>query len=460
MFSGGAKFILITLFTVLLIALVNLIWWFNYQKTEDMLDAQLGRRLTAVAQSATVALDPATVDSLRYGNVDAYLRTISVLEQVRRSDSLAELFIIDEDYYYLATTLIEPDSVYFLSSINGIYIDSVLFGPGGGSVPTPTYHTGDLYLKSAFAPLIGSDGSVLAVLGVEANVDYFEALDQLKQNLYYASGLSLAGGLLLGLVFLLWQRRIAAAEQRLYMSETHAHLGRMVAVVAHELRNPLMIIRGSAERLAKKTGMPEAGYAIEEVDRLNEIVTGYLDFARSGGSLLSSDLPVRIDLGELIAGVRKRLDQNNGSGSDITIEWQGELPPAGTHIIGYARSLRQVLLNLLINGIESCRDAGKPVKVGVELVLGSETSETVELRVIDSGAGLSKKQQKKIFSPFHTTKKSGSGLGLYLSREIITQMGGRIDLESTPEIGTTIIVRLPVRPKETKEPKESKEAKE
>ncbi len=56
MFSGGGKFVLITLFTVLLIGLVNLIWWFNYQRTEEMLDEQLGRRLTAVAQSAAVAL--------------------------------------------------------------------------------------------------------------------------------------------------------------------------------------------------------------------------------------------------------------------------------------------------------------------------------------------------------------------------------------------------------------------
>ena len=72
----------------------------------------------------------------------------------------------------------------------------------------------------------------------------------------------------------------------------------------------------------------------------------------------------------------------------------------------------------------------------------------VELQVTDGGAGLTKKQQKHIFSPFYTTKKAGSGLGLYLSREIVTQMGGRMELESTPEIGTTVIIKLPARPKE------------
>jgi len=445
MFSGGSKFILITLFTVLLIGLINLIWWFNYQRTEEMLDEQLGRRLTAVAQSATVALGSETIDSLRYGNLDAYLRTISILERIRQSDSLAELFIVDENYYYLATTTLEPDSVYFLGTINGMYIDSILFGLSGGSIPTPTYRTGKLYLKSAFAPLIGSDGSVTTVLGVEANVDYFESLDQLRHNLYYASGLSLAGGLLLGLFFLLWQRRIALAEQRLYMNETHAHLGRMVAVVAHELRNPLMIIRGSAERLAKKTSLPEADYAIEEVDRLNEIVTGYLDFARSGGSLLSSDLPVRINLADLVAGIKKHLNEKYNNDKNQKIDWQSELPDTDISMIGYARSLRQVLLNLLINGVESCQEAGKPLKIGLEV---SVDSETINLCITDGGAGLSKKQQKNIFSPFYTTKKTGSGLGLYLSREIVTQMGGLMELRSTPKTGTTIIIKLPDHPKE------------
>jgi len=441
MFSGAGKFILIALFTALLIALVNVVWWFNYQRTEQMLDEQLGRRLAAVAQSAAVSLGPEKTDSLRYGNLEAYLETISILERVRHADSLAELFVIDENYFYLATTLLEPDSVYFLATINGSQVDSVLFGLLSGAAQTPTYRTGNLYLKSAFAPLEGSDGSVRAVLGVEANVDYFDSLTQLKRNLYYASGLSLAGGLLLGALFLLWQRRIANAEQRLFLNETHAHLGRMVAVVAHELRNPLMIIRGSAERLAKKTNLEEADYVVEEVDRLNDIVTGYLDFARAGGSLLASDTPGPIDLVRLVSGVKKHLSEKY-AGSPI--DWLGETSPADIMLIGYERSLRQVLLNLLFNGVESCLAANQPVAVGLEI---ADSGDQVTLTVVDRGAGLTRKQQRKLFRPFHTTKKSGSGLGLYLSREIITQMGGTMELRSEPKAGTRIIIRLPKQPK-------------
>ncbi len=441
MLTGGRKLILIALFTALLIALVNLVWWFSYQRTETMLDGQLGRRLAAVAQTATVSFPPDLVDSLIAGGLDAYLETISILQQTARADSLSEVFVLDEDYFYLASTLLEPDSVYFLASVNGAVVDSVLFGVSLGAVATPTYSSGPFYLKSAFAPLVDSEGLARAVLGVEANVDYFDTLSELKQNLYYATGFSLVGGVVLGLLFLMFQRRIARAEERLFLGETHAHLGRMVAVVAHELRNPLMIIRGSAERLAKRTEMDEAGYVVEEVDRLNEIVTGYLDFARAGGSLLTSDTPQTVEAAELVGSVRKHLTEKYVT-HEVT--WLNQAPPPDLEMRLYARSLRQVLLNLLFNGVESCLQAGKPVQVGLSV---ADDGPFVLFKVVDRGAGLSRGEQKRIFTPFYTTKRSGSGLGLYLSRTIVEQMGGRIELKSRPGESTEVAIRLP---KETK----------
>ncbi|MEW5796770.1 MAG: HAMP domain-containing sensor histidine kinase [Candidatus Zixiibacteriota bacterium] len=435
-YSTG-KFILIALFTVLLIVLVNLVWWVNYQRTEQMLEDQLGRRLAAVASGASISFPPEQVDSLCYGSLDAYFRALSVMEQVRQSDSLSEVFILDEDYYYLATTSLESDSTYFLSEIHAGRIDSVLFGLTAGVCLTPTYRSGDLYLKSAFAPLLRGDNVVVAVVGVEASVDYFDSLTELRHNLYYASGFSLLAGLVLGLIFLWWQRRINAAEQKLFLGETHAHLGRMVAVVAHELRNPLMIIRASAERLQKKTAQSEAGFVMEEVDRLNEIVTGYLEFARAGGSLLKSEQPSEINLHELVVGVRKHLAEKY-AGQEIT--WLGQDVPAELSMVSYARSLRQVLLNLLFNGVESCLAAGRRVAVGLT---ANEDGTFVQMSVIDRGGGLSRKEQRRVFTPFYTTKQSGSGLGLYLSRTIVIEMGGEIKLKSQPGQGTEIMIRLP-----------------
>ena len=436
MLSGGRKLILIAL-----IVLDNLVWWFSYQRTETMLDEQLGHRLAAVARTAVVSFPPALVDSLALGDLDAYLTTVSKLERVRKADSLSEVFILDEDYLYLASTLLEPDSVYFLSGLNGDLIDLVLFDLIPNGEAGETYRSGDFYLKSAFAPLRGGDGNPRAVLGVEANVDYFESLADLRQNLYYASGLSLLGGAILGLIFLLIQRQLSIAEQKLVLGETHAHLGRMVAVVAHELKNPLMIIRGSAERLKRKTEMAEADYVVEEVDRLDRIVTGYLDFASAGNSLLALDSSEPINLAEFASDLKKHLTARY---PDAQVDWVGSPPPPELTIMGYRRSLRQVLLNLLFNGVEASQAANRPLWVGLTATVENDT---LILAVTDRGEGLDRKQQKKLFTPFHTTKQAGSGLGLYLSRRLVEQMGGKLRVESKPGEGASFVIHIPHEPK-------------
>jgi signal transduction histidine kinase len=210
----------------------------------------------------------------------------------------------------------------------------------------------------------------------------------------------------------------------------------MVAVVAHELRNPLMIIRASAERVRKKSDIPEAGFVLEEVDRLNDIVTGYLDFARSGGRLLSSVTATRIDIAELLGNVRTHLSEKY---SGEAIAWLGKCPE-GLSLVGYYRSLRQVLLNLLINGVESCRDVGKPVEVGI---VARESGSSVELRILDHGRGLTSRELKKVFTPFYTTRQAGSGLGLYLSRRLVEEMGGQLTMTSEPDKGTEVTLLLP-----------------
>lgn len=438
--SGASKrFVAIAAFTALLIVLVNLAWWFSYGRTAGLLEDQLARRLRALAITAASAIDPPLIDSLLFDDPSAYLNALRVLEAVKQADSLSEAFIITDNYHYLATTVLESDSTYFLAALNGPYIDSILFSNSPPLV-TATYNTGGIFLKTAFAPLYDSKGVLSAVLGLEANVDYFDSLGELRQNLYYSTGLSLAGSLLFGLLFLALQRRINLAERQLFLSQTESYLGRMVSVVSHELKNPLMIIRGSAERLKRKTELEEARYIVEEVDRLNQIVSGYLDFARSGGSLLAGESAERFDLVELAHTLKSHLTRTF---ADQPIEWLEESLPGTLSITGYPRSLRQVILNLLLNGVEACRQAGKPVRVGLAL---DETSGLVSVSVVDHGPGLSSREIARISDPFYTTKQSGSGLGLYVSRKLIADMGGSLEILSTEGSGSRFVIKLPQAP--------------
>ncbi len=440
MFGSSKKLLAVACFAVILIGLVNMAWWVFYESTQQILDRQLTRRLLAVAKTSAVALPAELVENVALGDLDAYARAAEILENVRASDSLAEVFVVDENYAYLATTSIEADSTYFLAELNGRYIDSLFFGLSQQAIATPSYKTGRIYLKSAFAPLYDSDGYVVAVLGVEANVDYFNDLTALRNNLYLSSGLSVVGGLVFGLLFLFFQRRVNQAERRLFLNETHSYLGRMVAVVSHEIKNPLMIIRASAEHLRKKHKSAESVFIVEETDRLNEIVTGYLDFAKAGRSVLGSDRPERMNLFDIVTSIKKHFHERY---PDAPVDWiDGDLPGNLT-FTGYHRSLRQVILNLLINGADACQAASKPVAVGVAV---EDKSNLVEIRVVDRGPGITKKELKRIFTPFYTTKHSGSGLGLYLCKKIIVEMGGDIIIKSALGHKTEVIITLPKAP--------------
>ena len=448
MVTGNRKIVAMAFFAVILIALVNLVWWLFYQNTEKILDHQLSRRLAAVARTASAAITPETTSDLLEGDLNAYQTSWEILERTRQADSLAEVFILDDTFHYLATTSPEDDSTYFLRRLNGLYIDSVFFGSPSQAIVTPSYQTGSAYLRTAFVPLTDNSGFVLAVLGVEANVDYFDSLAELKRNLLYSALLSIVGGLFFGLLFLAYQRRINRAEHQLYLNQTHSYLGRMVAVVSHEIKNPLMIIRASAERLGKKTDAPESQFVIEEVDRLNQIVTGYLDFARAGSgsptdsnrSLLTTEEPQPVNLTELAANLQRHLRDKY---AQHELAWLDSSLGENLTITTYPRALRQILFNLLINGAEACLTAGLPLKIGIA---AEDRGSRILLRVIDHGPGMNKKELNEAFAPFFTTKNSGTGLGLYVSRKIVIEMGGELEIESTPGEKTELKINLPKNP--------------
>ena len=446
MFASSKNLLAVAVFTILLILAVNLAWWLFYDRTEQMLDQQLSRRLAAVATTTTLALNPTEIDNLILGDLNVWLNINELLTEALNLDSLSEIFILDDNYAYLATTSTSSDSIYFMAELNSVYIDSLFYNQSARPIVTASYQTGSIILKTAFVPLFDELGSVIAVLGVEASVDYFDALVDLKQNLYLSSSVSLLGGIIFGFLFILVQRRLNKAQQQMFMNETHAYLGRMVAVVAHEIKNPLMIIRASAERMAKKHKAQESDFVIEEVDRLNQIVSGYLDFAKGGGSALGDEQPSEIDLRELCASIRHHFQDKY---PDNKIQWLPEddhTDSRETKKLVYQchpRSLRQVILNLLINSADACLSASLPIKIGLT---ASEQNNSFCITVSDKGTGMTKRELSHAFDPFFTPKQTGPGLGLYLSQKILAEMAGRMDIISKPGDGTQVIIRLPKTP--------------
>jgi signal transduction histidine kinase len=223
-----------------------------------------------------------------------------------------------------------------------------------------------------------------------------------------------------------------ALERRLSRSENLAAMGRMTATLAHEIKNPLAIIRGSARRLGKLE--PEAqrmaDSVVEEVDRLSGTVNRYLQFAR-GSSLESGDR------GDAATTLAATLDLLQGEFRARGCVLEAEAGPAGAQVALDDASLKQVWLNLLQNALEAVPDGGH-VRASCER---SKTHVSVVIR--DDGPGIPADVLARLGEPFFTTRAQGTGLGLHLSRQLVQGAGGRLSIESAPGAGTTVKVEFP-----------------
>jgi two-component system sensor histidine kinase HydH len=226
-------------------------------------------------------------------------------------------------------------------------------------------------------------------------------------------------------------QREAAQRERL------SSLGRLSTVIAHEIRNPLMIIKSAVRRLRRHSGPDVAAAATsidEEVRRLNHLVTEVLDFAR----------PVRLvtapaDLAEIARSAVQAVALTTGLDADLSV------PADGAPAVTDAERLRAVLVNLLQNAVDAVR-AREPRPGGaVALRLERGAPGRWRIEVADAGTGIAAEDLPRIFEPFFTRRRGGSGVGLPLARNVVEGLGGTIAIESVPGAGTTVRLEVPER---------------
>ena len=244
-----------------------------------------------------------------------------------------------------------------------------------------------------------------------------------------------------------------------------AALGSMAAGLAHEVKNPLGAIKGAAQLLEeltpKNTNDSESmqefiGIILEETNRLNRVVGSFLDYARP-----AVGNPVALDVNAAIRRTIQILAPRDKPALDITLELAEDLPRAKID----AEQLRQVLINLIQNGVQAMDGRGtltittsrrRKYRASWEDTGRSPSSEPtprseggpdfVELTVRDTGPGIAEKILKNLFVPFFTTKQKGTGLGLAISQSIVQSAGGTIDVKTRVGAGTKFIVLLPSAP--------------
>jgi len=233
-------------------------------------------------------------------------------------------------------------------------------------------------------------------------------------------------------------RLLLDTQKDLAQAERLAGIGLLASGVAHEINNPLAIIRGNAELLEMSAGLddsdrPEVDTIIRQVGRVERIVSNLLAFARTKKKSVQ---PFRI-----AALLDEILDQ---LGHQIPMEAyciERRYQAAGVAIEGDEDQLRQVFTNLVLNGLQAMEEGGE-LAVTAEVL---DNGGLCRVTISDSGPGISRELQEKLFTPFFTTKARGTGLGLAVSYGIVKDHGGDIRVASEPGQGAVFTVLLPVR---------------
>ena len=295
----------------------------------------------------------------------------------------------------------------------GMYLSFLLFLGPDQEIGDP----GELILRVLFLPVVGFLTNQLA-----------EAIrNEARKSQAAAEKLAEAN------------RHLEEAEAQVRRTDRLAALGQLTAGLAHELRNPLGTLKTSAELLERKVaGENEiaremAGYIKQEVDRMNSLITRFLDFARPRN--------LRLEEADLHAMLDRAIElfdrEKSGAAAAVTVfkNYSPDVPPVRFD----AELMEHVIANLLVNAAQASPPGG------IVTVKTLSDQDEVEVAVIDRGSGIDPKNIENIFNPFFTTKSDGIGFGLAIISKILDEHGGRITVESALGEGSVFRVFLPLR---------------
>jgi len=228
---------------------------------------------------------------------------------------------------------------------------------------------------------------------------------------------------------------IRKLEFAVRQSEKMAAVGQLAAGIAHEIRNPLAGISGSVELLSQNFNTDDdkklAKIILKEIDRLNRLISEFLDFAKPEKPP-GEWVDVNSILKEVIENAKASIGRN--------VEVETDMDP-GAQVLGHKDKLRQAFLNIVINGMQAMDQALNPT-LSVKSICEDGR---VLVKVKDNGSGIAPSTKTRIFEPFHTTKPKGTGLGLAITHKILEAHSAKIFVESEVGLGTEFVISFPAK---------------
>ncbi|MCO6473351.1 MAG: HAMP domain-containing sensor histidine kinase [Melioribacteraceae bacterium] len=212
-------------------------------------------------------------------------------------------------------------------------------------------------------------------------------------------------------------------------------LGKLSASIAHEIRNPLSAIRLNLESIKINSDslgddeLESVDACLEAVERIHFIIENTLVLSKS-----QSDEITKVELNEAASDA---VELMKSFSKRYNVKIEKNFSPRLMYVNLNKNKLLQIIINLLTNSLEASENGS------VVIINTNVDSNNVVLKVSDSGRGMTEEVKSKIFDDFFTTKSVGTGIGLSVCRQLVDEANGTIDIESTPEVGTTVIVKLP-----------------
>ena len=441
------------LFAVAVLLVFNLSNWQFYKYLRQSKEDDLRLRLEAVTVTTVQALKmpatpviltqvadlPAEEQSTRladFADTPEYEALLRRIVRLQVKSGLSQLVLITSKGVVVADGghLSAPGEAY-VYTIDAAYIQQALVDGASITPLYSPYNNGELFQRT-YQRLNADDGKVLGILQGSISPDFLDRLTALRNRvlrLWLVSSVMLLGiGISLYRVF----QYVVRLERSAMQGARVEAMGALAGGVAHELRNPLAIIRALSEEIAAEQ-QPESRSAqnahdiVSETQRLGDMVSHFLSLSRAPQKGEGSAIELNSELQRVVQLLRK--------GAPDEVRFETDLLASNVYVRADERALRQLFLNLLLNAREALKPEGGKVVVSLRLKRNA-----AEVRIADNGTGIRKRDIARVFEPFFTTKYAGTGLGLAICRGIVENLGGDITLQSTENQGTEIQVTLPV----------------
>jgi signal transduction histidine kinase len=409
-----------------------------YRGVRGAQQSEFEQRLERIASRAAAQIAPSDVRDprVRSSVSAAYTALSTLIGPLPATADLLDAAIVDPSRVTLVDARQREELEGLPSALDSIARPTFDRAFAGRAAVSPPYERGHVARRAAVAPILDEHG-VAGVVAIEAEAAYLPVLADLRRTLVLIALVSALAVAVLALLFARAAASGARLEQRLTRAENLAAMGRLTATLAHEIKNPLAIIRGSAERLGRLDAEARrmADYVVEEVDRLGKTVERYLQFARGDQAGEGAAAGER---GDALGALDQTLDLLEGELRQrrVALERAGERPAEWVVALDN-ESLKQVYLNLILNALEAMPEGG------TLSIAGALRGGRLELTLADTGSGIAPETLRRAGDPFFTTKAQGTGLGLFLTRRLVAGAGGQLEIRSTLGRGTACVLRWP-----------------